>query len=75
MRGSCLVCLASLVWSGWSGLVWLYSCLGEELPPTTRSVLSVRSFVSYYIQYTVYSIQYSFCLVFALLILTRDRRY
>lgn len=64
--GSRLVCLAGLVWSGWSG--WLYSRLREELL-LVLFCLFVCSFRA------VYSIQYSFCLVFALLILTRDWRH
>lgn len=57
--GSRLVCLVCLVWSG---LVWLYSRLGEELLLVLFClfVRSIRAVCC--IQYTVYSIQYSFCL-------------
>lgn len=51
-----LVWFVWLVWSGlvWSGLVWMavLSSVGEV---TTRSVLSVCSFVSCCMLYTVYS--------------------
>lgn len=63
--GSRLVCLASLVWSGWSGLVWL-AVLSSVGGVITRSVLSVCSFVSYCMLYTVLLLS---CLC-ALLILT-----
>lgn len=59
VRGCRLVCLAGLVWSGlvWSGctLVWGRSCY---------SFCSVCLIVRF-VLYAVYSIQYSFCLVFA----------
>lgn len=56
--GSCLVCLAGLVWSG---LVWL-AVLSSVGGVTNRSV-SVCLFVRF-VLYAVYCIQYSFCLVF-----------
>lgn len=49
--GSRLVCLAGLVWSG---LIWL-AVLSSVGGVVTRSVLSVRLFVSYCVPYTVYS--------------------
>lgn len=54
--------LSGLVWSGLAGLVWLYSCLDEELL-LVLFCLFARSFRA------VCCIQYSFCLVFVLLIL------
>lgn len=63
VRGSCLVCLAGLVWSG---LVWLAVLLSGG-GVVTRSVLSVCLFVSCCMLYTVYSTR--FCLVFVLLVL------
>lgn len=58
VRGSRLGCLAGLVWSGWSGLVWL-AVLSSVGGVVTRSVLFclfVRSFRAVCcILYTVYS--------------------
>lgn len=59
VRGSCLGCLAGLVWSG---LVWL-AVFSSEGGVTTRSVLFCL-FVRF-VLYAVYCMLYSFCLVFA----------
>lgn len=63
-----LEALVWVVWLVWSGLVWsglaVFSSGGGVV---TRSV-SVCLFVRF-VLYAVYCIQYSFCLVFALLIL------
>lgn len=68
-----LEALVWFVWLVWSGLAGLAGCIlpvGGTSGVTTRSVLSVWSFVSCCMLYAVYSIQYLFCLVFALLMLT-----